>query len=260
MRQARERRRVQVSAHRPRLVTCGECGGSLTVRFSSKRHHRHHFYHCLANIQRGAAVCSNTVGLPMREIDTRVLTMFEGQLLDRDAIGGAIQEAVRRLHDGPSVARERATFTKRLREITAECDRLARAIAEGGHLPTLVQQLQARESERARIKADLRRLEIVEQAHTLDPRKISDDLESSLVDWRGLLRANVQQARRMLRKLMLGRLVVTPNAAKTVFTISGTGLLEPLLEQTLSIPKAMVTPAGFEPAISTLKGSRPGPG
>ena len=81
----------------------------------------------------------------------------------------------------------------------------------GGRPPAdaRAQQLQARESERARIKADLRRLEIVEQAHTLDPRKISDDLESSLVDWRGLLRANVQQARRMLRKLMLGRLVVT---------------------------------------------------
>jgi len=26
------------------------------------------------------------------------------------------------------------------------------------------------------------------------------------------------------------------------------------------VPKALVTPAGFEPAISTLKGSRPGPG
>jgi hypothetical protein len=33
-----------------------------------------------------------------------------------------------------------------------------------------------------------------------------------------------------------------------------------LLELALELPKAVVTPAGFEPAISTLKGSRPWPG
>jgi hypothetical protein len=80
------------------------------------------------------------------------------------------------------------------------------------------------------------------------------------VDWRGLLRANVQQARQVLRKLMVGRLVVTPNEDRNEFRITGTGLLEPLLERALGVPKALVTPAGFEPAISTLKGSRPRPG
>jgi hypothetical protein len=60
--------------------------------------------------------------------------------------------------------------------------------------------------------------------------------------------------------LMVGRLVVTPNEDRNEFRITGTGLLEPLLERALGVPKALVTPAGFEPAISTLKGSRPRPG
>jgi hypothetical protein len=107
-----------------------------------------------------------------------------------------------------------------------------------------VQRLQSHESERGRLQADLRRLEIVAQTHTLDARKISEDLESRLADWRGLLRANVQEARRMLRRLMLGRLVVGPNSDSTIFTITGTGLLEPLLEQVLSVPKEVVTSAG----------------
>ena len=53
---------------------------------------------------------------------------------------------------------------------------------------------------------------------------------------------------------------MTPNADLTEFAITGEGVLEPLLRQARSTPKEVVTPAGFEPAISTLKGSRPGPG
>jgi hypothetical protein len=138
---------------------------------------------------------------------------------------------------------------------------LVKAIAmAGGDLPALVQELQTREQERARIEAELQGLHVVEQAHMLDARKLGAELEGRLVDWRGLLHANVQQARQMIRKLMNGRLTLTPNEDRTEFAISGTGLLEPLLEQVVGVPKALVTPAGFEPAISTLKGSRPGPG
>ena len=63
-----------------------------------------------------------------------------------------------------------------------------------------------------------------------------------------------------VRPLIEGRLKITPNEDLTEFEITGVGVLEPLLTQVFSVPKALVTPAGFEPAISTLKGSRPGPG
>ncbi len=120
--------------------------------------------------------------------------------------------------------------------------------------------LQTRERERVQIESDLQRLGTIEQAHALSATGIATDLETHLVEWRAPLHANVQQARQMIRKLLEGRIVVTPNADLTEFTITGVGVLEPLLNRVLRIPKAVVTPAGFEPAISTLKGSRPGPG
>lgn len=52
------------------------------------------------------------------------------------------------------------------------------------------------------------------------------------------MRANVQQARPVLRKLLVGRLAVTPNEDRSEFKITGTGLLEPLLEHALGAPKA----------------------
>ena len=77
-------------------------------------------------------------------------------------------------------------------------------------------------------------------------RERTRSAKTALVDWQGLLRANVQQARQAIGKLLAGRLVVTPSEESTVFTISGTGLIEPLLDQTLRVPEAVVTPAGFE--------------
>ena len=55
-----------------------------------------------------------------------------------------------------------------------------------------------------------------------------------------------QRNRQVLRKLTVGRLAVTPNEDRTEFKITGTGLLEPLIERALGVPKALVTPAGFD--------------
>jgi len=52
------------------------------------------------------------------------------------------------------------------------------------------------------------------------------DLEGALVDWRGLIRANVQKARQMIAKLLDGKLSVTPNAAMTEVIIDGVGVGE----------------------------------
>jgi hypothetical protein len=185
--------------------------------------------------------------------------MFERELLDPEVITASIQEAVRRLQVGTN-ASERTKITTLLQETDEELRRLTIAIATGGNIPVLISAVEDRERQRQRLQADLDQLNIIEQSSGLDARQIEQDLRGRLVDWKGLLRANVQQARQAIRKLLVGRLALTPNEDKSEFTISGTGLLEPLLEQALALPKAGVTPAGFEPAISTLKGSRPWPG
>ena len=78
----------------------------------------------------------------------------------------------------------------------------------------------------------------------------------------GLLQAEIPRARQILAKLLVGRLTFTPRtgAEGRYYEVTGRGRLDPILSTVLPLPPALVTPAGFEPAISTLKGSRPWPG
>ena len=77
-----------------------------------------------------------------------------------------------------------------------------------------------------------------------------------LDDWRGLLRRQSLQGGQIVRKLPVGRLTLTPRISDGVriYEYAGQATLERLLAGAVSA-KTVVTPAGFEPAISTLKGS-----
>jgi hypothetical protein len=83
-------------------------------------------------------------------------------------------------------------------------------------------------------------------------------------DWRGLLGRNPFEARAILSKVFDGRLRFTlqtdPVSGVRSYQFAGAGRLKTLPSGVIAVPRALVTPAGFEPAISTLKGSRPWPG
>ena len=86
-------------------------------------------------------------------------------------------------------------------------------------------------------------------------------LREPLHDWQVLLRQDPPHARQALRALLAGRLVFTPRAenGRRFYEFEGPATLDKVFAG-LVFPKSLVTPAGFEPAISTLKGSRPWPG
>jgi len=150
----------------------------------------------------------------MHDVDTEVLEMFETQLLDEGVIRAAVTEAVRQLRDTRNSISERDALKERLSVIEVEAERLTTAIAMAGRdIPSLLLALRDRERERNRIEANLQHLAILEQANTLDGTSIEGDLRGALVDWRGLLQANIQYARQAIRKLLHARLVVTPNDA-----------------------------------------------
>jgi hypothetical protein len=73
------------------------------------------------------------------------------------------------------------------------------------------------------------------------------------------------KGRQIIGKILDGRLTFTPGEDEVgkLYRFEGRGALGRLLAGILSprdLPLSVVTPAGFEPAISTLKGLRPGPG
>jgi hypothetical protein len=99
---------------------------------------------------------------------------------------------------------------------------------------------------------------------SLDVKRLATDARNCLTDWQGLLNRQPEQTRQILGKLLVGRLIFTPRTDGTerYYDFAGQGSLTKLLTGVV-FPKdrshSVVTPAGFEPAISTLKGSRPGP-
>ena len=65
----------------------------------------------------------------------------------------------------------------------------------------------------------------------------------SLEDWRGLLGRHIGQALQILRKLLVGRLVVTPEGDHA--EVAGTGTLGPFLSGVI-LPKGMASPTGTD--------------
>jgi hypothetical protein len=98
------------------------CGGALTARFSTKGGYRYFGHFCLTNVQRGRAVCANDVGLPMKDVDDLVVTMFEREQLGPAVVMSSIQEAVRR-RQAARGARSAASVAKPLER------RMARIVA-----------------------------------------------------------------------------------------------------------------------------------
>ena len=90
-------------------------------------------------------------------------------------------------------------------------------------------------------------------------RDLERRLRVRLQNWKGVLRRQTPEAWPLLGRLLVGRLTFTPHPDQRLYTFSGKGTLGGLVAG--AAPSlAMVTPAGFEPAISTLKGLRPRPG
>ena len=92
--------------------------------------------------------------------------------------------------------------------------------------------LEAESDRKKALARELAGMDDVARVASLDTARLTKLLRVGAADVKALLGESVPQARQMLRQVLVGRL--------------------PLL--------AVVTPAGFEPAISTLKGSRPRPG
>ena len=91
---------------------------------------------------------------------------------------------------------------------------------------------------------------------SLDERRLRQELRERVADVRTLLADGTPQARRVLRKLLVGRLEVEAfdDGERRGYRFTGQGSDAAVLPVSLSTTN-VVTPAGFEPAISTLKGS-----
>ena len=211
----------------------------------------------------GAAVCPNNLWLPLDAADRGILDAIERDLLTSEILDAALEEALAGLLPTSERAEQRReSLVAEHSRLEAELGRLTEAIVAGGDAATLVAAIRTREKRRADVVAALATLGQVRQMDAHQLTALRADFRERLSDWRSLLRRQPIQGRQILRKLLVGRLTLTPAEAdgRRVYEYRGEATLGRLLAGAVPSALGMVTPAGFEPAISTLKGSRPGPG
>jgi len=104
-----------------------------------------------------------------------------------------------------------ADLVRALDRVEEECRRLAGLLASGETLPSVLEVLREREARRVELRAELAHLRGAQRvAATFDVGGLRAELGQWLADWRELLEGEPVQARQVLRKLLVSRLVWTP--------------------------------------------------
>lgn len=83
-----------------------------------------------------------------------------------------------------------------------------------------------------------------------DIRVILPEVRQRLTDWQGLLGQQTAQARKMLRALLEGQIVFTPNVEERSCLFHASGNYEELFRGLISLPKAMASPSGCGAVLS----------
>ena len=159
-----------------------------------------------------------------------------------------MRKAVALLSPSPADAdRRREALQRRLAELTHELERLAAAIARGGDIPELLHAITDRRQQQRAVQDEVARLDSLHLVNWTDVKRAQQEVRARLAGWRGLLHRQSDEARGILRELLVGRLAFTPriDATGRWYEITGQGSLGRLLTGVVN-PSAMVTPGGFE--------------
>ena len=251
------------------FAVCSECGGSFVAdaRVHGKAANRRlvRYYGCSFHRRRGASVCANSVGIRQELLDAEILRAI-AEVLDERILDRAVDKALARLRAGKEQHIDRKTqIDRELSLIESKMNRLLDALAEGGApRDEVVSRMNVEKKRKTSLLDELAGLSQVRMVSAHDANALKRQLRERVSDVKSLLRQNTVQARQMLRKLLAGKLAMEPvaDANGRGYRFRGELSLGRLLtgETLIGVREELVTPAGFEPAISTLKGSRPGPG
>jgi hypothetical protein len=113
----------------------------------------------------------------------------------------------------------------------------------------VVGAIREREARRQALAAELVSLRQDEATAPANLRVILPEVRRRLTDWQGLLGQETTQARKMLRALLEGRIVFTPNVEERSCVFQASGNYEELFRGLISLPKALASPTGFEPVF-----------
>ena len=190
------------------FLKCGACGGSMEVLSTTASGGRRvHRYDCQVARRKGPSACSNRLPAHMHDTDEAVIALLKKTLLHPAVVERAVARAEAALA-AEATADPRVGLQRDLAEIDQASKRLVAAITKGGDLAVLVKALQDAEKRRQDVEATL--AGVGAPAAPFDAVHVRGQLLDALDDWRGLLRGHVPQVRAVLKRLIKGRLTMTP--------------------------------------------------
>lgn len=206
------------------MSRCGLCGGTMIVRSRDHGRQRAYFYACSSYHHRGKTVCPNSLDMRLEVAEGAILEKLRRELLDHEILEAAAARAAARVA-APSEAIDgrRHALETALGHTEAALGRLTQAIAEGGCVSTLVQVIRDQERRQQTLRAelgDLARPRVV----PLNVAELKARIREKSEEWQALLRKHAPIARQMVRKLVEGRIVFTPDleARRYHFSMPGT--------------------------------------
>lgn len=201
------------------FVVCGRCQGAMhaiTRTSGGRRTPRWTRTYYLCNGWRVNGTCDNRAALPRDRLDEAVLAALEDDVLTPDLVDDVIRRALALWGERHAdLEAEQRRVAAELRRVERELQRCTDAIAAGGAtLPSLLEALQVRERRRGELLAQLEHLDgLSRTVRPTLPIELRATLRERLLAWGTLLRSHPQEARPILRQLLVGRLVVHPHQA-----------------------------------------------
>jgi hypothetical protein len=215
------------------VLKCGECGGNLIVGTGGGTH-VHKKYVCANYFNRGT--CENDLYIRRDVLEQRLLGRLQSELLQPEEIDYAIGEFGRQLKTAlANLSGDVADLRKRKEQLETEIQRFADAIARGGPLDSLVQEIAKRELE---LKAITNRL-LSASAGSIESRlqEIRRFVISGISDLRSLLARDTALAKAELHS-HLSEIRMTPiedreewhYVAEGSWNLLGTGPNAPVMQ------------------------------
>jgi site-specific DNA recombinase len=165
-------------------------------------------YICAGHREKGKTFCTNQTGVPMAELNRAVIDSLKVTFSDvkfeqylRDQAADTEQIAARRA--------ERENLLQQIPKLAAAEAKLAKAIAVSEDMDALVAELKATQQERRQAEARVADLEGYER-DLRDQQEQVERLRRVWGGWAAALDADVPTARQILKKVLVGRILVRP--------------------------------------------------
>ena len=240
----------------PGLARCGTCNGTMHVRSRSHGTRRAHVYGCSSYHERGTKVCANGAVVALADANSAIIDSLETAIMNPAVVARTVELVRERLKASePTASASRAALLAEAELNEASIKNLVGFIAKGEQSNAVAAELRQLESRQIAIEAQIAACDA-----RLDLQH-DDDFEAQLAsrirDWRGVLGGNVPSTRVLLKKLLVGPIVMSALPDKRGYRFDGKIKLDELLPIGGARPRRDSNPCfSLERATSWASGRR----